>query len=479
MEAYKEDGLFLKKLGTFTFEEAIEMKDRGELSLDANLRKNDAVLAYRLLNGHYFVVDLVNGTLNKLNYTATKIWQLIDGKTSLGSVVARINELFEIERKQALDDVAGFISDISLMGWIENSSPSVLKSAKREEGDIGSVFQELREDMVLSKVPLVAHFDLTYRCPLDCVHCYLRGNKGGLELSTEKVKSILSQLAESGTLYLVFSGGEIFLRDDIAAIMDHARKLHFSVRLLTSGIPVNQARVSNIATWHPESVSLSVYDMDSSIHDAITGVEGSLRKTLDAIELLKAEGIHLKISSVIMEQNLAGYEGVRDFAKSIGAQFQLDYRITPRVDGSKDPLRFHIKDSVIADVLEDLTSEEGYELGPDDEYCGVFNSIPCGAGHMSCYISPQGIVTSCVQVSTKCGDLKEKEFLDVWNNSAELQAFRSLRISDISKCGSCRLFPYCRPCPGLNLADMGDLKYPSPRICREAEFMNNLNEKRR
>jgi len=59
--------------------------------------------------------------------------------------------------------------------------------------------------------PLSVHFDLTYRCNERCVHCYLDHDNHG-ELTTAECIAVMEDLARAGTLFLTFSGGEIFLR---------------------------------------------------------------------------------------------------------------------------------------------------------------------------------------------------------------------------------------------------------------------------
>ena len=52
------------------------------------------------------------------------------------------------------------------------------------------------------------------RCNERCVHCY-RVVEDRQELTTAEVKALLADLARAGTLYLTFSGGEVFLRRDL------------------------------------------------------------------------------------------------------------------------------------------------------------------------------------------------------------------------------------------------------------------------
>lgn len=443
--------------------------------------RNDALVAYRVFNGQMVLVDLVQGTLNTLNTTATRIWHFIGERMTVGKIAEKMHHEFGVPLREVTDDIVAVLQEMASRGWISNF-PSKNGDRGITVSDDMAIFEQLREEAVQQQIPLVVHFDLTYRCNLRCVHCYLTGGKKQSECITEEIKNILEQLAEAGTLYLTFSGGEIFLRKDLPEIVREARKLHFAVRLLTSGTLIDDEMVDEIAKWHPEMVAFSVYDLDPSVHDGITKRPGSLAKTLNVISALRERSIPIKISSVLMQSNIGGYRRLYSFAKEIGAQFQVDYRITPKTDGSQTPLQYHITEPEVKQVLGDPVFSREYEATDSDPaqgYSGVFNEIPCGAGHMSCYISPYGMITPCVQVSIECGSLREKSFLEVWSNSLELKAFRAIRFSDMPKCAKCKLFAYCRPCPGLNLVETGDLLTPPQRVCKEAEHMKTLNKKRR
>lgn len=443
--------------------------------------RNDALLAYRVFDGQTALVDLAQGMLNTLNTTATLVWQLIDERATVKEIAEKMCREFEVSFEEAIIDVLTTLQEMASRGWI-NNFPSKSDDHETAVGDGTEIFEQLREQAVQKQIPLVVHFDLTYRCPLRCVHCYLTRGKKQSECTLEEIKNILEQLAEAGALYLTLSGGEIFLRKDLPEIMREARRLHFAVRLLTSGTLIDDEMIDEIAEWRPEMIAFSVYDLDPSVHDGITKKQGSLTNTLHIISALRERNVPIKISSVLMQSNIGGYRQLYDFAKEIGAHFQVDYRITPKADGSQEPLQYHITEQQAKQVLSDTVFSREYETTDSDPaqgYSGVFNEIPCGAGHMSCYISPHGMITPCVQVPIGCGSLREKRFSEVWSNSSELKAFRAIRFSDMPKCAKCKFFAYCRPCPGLNLVETGDLFTPPPRVCKEAEHMKTLNKKRR
>jgi sulfatase maturation enzyme AslB (radical SAM superfamily) len=266
-------------------------------------QRNNAVLAYRTFEDQVAIVDLAHGTLNLLNPTATRIWQLIgEGKTPK-DIAKEVSREFEASFHEVVDDIIGTLQEMALRNWIDGF-PSAENSRTVTNSDGTEIFEALREKAVQKQIPLVAHVDLTYRCNLQCVHCYLTNGKKELECSTEEIKDILEQLANAGTLYLTLSGGEIFLRRDLPEIVRHARKLHFAVRLLTSGTLIRDEMVDEIAEWHPELIAFSVYDLNPLVHDAITKRKGSLEKTLKIIDALKEKGVPIKISSVLMQSNI-------------------------------------------------------------------------------------------------------------------------------------------------------------------------------
>src|SRR3989442_1895597 len=96
-------------------------------------------------------------------------------------------------------------------------------------------------------IPLSVHVDLTMRCNERCVHCY-RLIERRPELTTDEVKALLADLARAGTLYLTFSGGEIFLRKELFELCQHARRLHFALRRKSNALPVTPETTAPLRT---------------------------------------------------------------------------------------------------------------------------------------------------------------------------------------------------------------------------------------
>jgi len=200
--------------------------------------------------------------------------------------------------------------------------------------------------------PLSVHFDLTYRCNERCVHCYLDHDDHG-ELTTSECLKVLEELAGAGTLFLTFSGGEIFLRPDLFEILAAARRLHFDVSLKTNAMLITPERAAKLKELGVYRVQISVYSDVPAVHDGITKVAGSLQRTLAAIQLLIEQGLQVKLACPLMQQNLTAYRGVMELAEKLGVPYVLDLTITPMMDGTEGPMAHRVPVSSLLPVLQD------------------------------------------------------------------------------------------------------------------------------
>jgi radical SAM protein with 4Fe4S-binding SPASM domain len=335
--------------------------------------------------------------------------------------------------------------------------------------------------------PLSVHFDLTYRCNERCVHCYLDHDDQG-ELTTTECMAVLEELAKAGTLFLTFSGGEIFLRADLYEILAAARRLHFDVSLKSNALMITPARAARLRELGVRRAQISVYSDIPEVHDAITQVPGSLRRTLAAIPMLLEQGLQVKLACPLMQENLLAYRGVMALAEKLGVPYILDLTITPMMDGSSGPLAHRASVSSLLPVLQDpawhacKTKPTPQAVGAMADSPAAFGSVvssgiesaayedlPCSAGHNGCYISPYGDVFPCVQLPQAAGNLRRERFDDIWYHAPQLERLRAIRESHLPVCSRCEIRSYCERCPGLALMEGGDLLGAYERACELAE----------
>jgi radical SAM protein with 4Fe4S-binding SPASM domain len=338
---------------------------------------------------------------------------------------------------------------------------------------MSALVQEMSDKAQRLGIPLAVQLDLTYRCNESCVHCYLDHDDRG-EMSTAEVKELLDQMAEAGVFFLTLSGGEIMMRRDFFEIVEHARRLSFCVKLKTNAAMVHPREADRLQALALDAVQISVYSHRAEVHDAITKLPGSLKRTIAAVRLLVERGVKVIFANVLMRENFQDYPGVQALAAEVGAEFTIDPTITPMMDGNRSILNLNIERAQLQRVLCDASL-----LGTSpEEFCALPGGppaaddaqkmLPCSASHTFCYISPYGDVYPCVQFPLLTGNVRVTPFLDIWKHSPQMTEVRLITVNDLPVCSTC---PHgdgsCTRCPGLAYME-GDMRGPSHQDCEKS-----------
>jgi radical SAM protein with 4Fe4S-binding SPASM domain len=332
-----------------------------------------------------------------------------------------------------------------------------------------SLLEEMNQKASALGIPLSAHLDITWRCNERCVHCYLDHDVKG-EMSTEEIKGVIRQLAEAGTFFLSISGGEPLLRQDCFEILEYARSLRFNVKLKTNAVMIGQKEAERLQQLGIEQIQISVYSHRPEIHDAITKLPGSLRRTLDAIRRMTALGLKVSITDVLMKHNVTDGRHVQKLAKELGVAFVIDPTITPMLSGDRSILSLGLSGKELEEVFrtEEFVGNVGEFCAPsgavDDD---VLDGHSCSAGHTLVYISPFGDVFPCVQFPMPCGNLRTQSFRDIWYGSTELKELRGVTVRDLPTCSSCGHVGSCTRCPGQAYLE-GSMRGPSSADCEKS-----------
>lgn len=159
-----------------------------------------------------------------------------------------------------------------------------------EEEDIINVLLQLEakkfeEENLKKNEAKGAYIYLTTECNLRCPHCYMdAGLKKEEELTTEEIKKLLVVLKKLNYTHITYTGGEIFLRDDLCEILEFSKKLNLKNILLTNGILINRFIIEKIYLFIDE-IQISIDGYDEQSNSKIRGKDNFV-KALEAIELL-------------------------------------------------------------------------------------------------------------------------------------------------------------------------------------------------
>src|SRR6202035_2172087 len=113
------------------------------------------------------------------------------------------------------------------------------------------------------------------------------------------------------------------------ALVRRARELTFNVKVKTNGILIKEKQAAMLRELGVGDVQLSVYSHRPEVHDAITKVPGSLKRTVAAIRFLRSQGLKVTLSNVLMTVNRHDEAGTHALAKHLGVSYTLDPTVTP------------------------------------------------------------------------------------------------------------------------------------------------------
>jgi len=333
-------------------------------------------------------------------------------------------------------------------------------------------------DAADANIPLSIQWDLTWRCDHSCVHCYLTDRRQA-ELSLEEAVGVLDQLAEAGTLSILFSGGDPFLRPDAIDIMRAASAREFDLRINTHGNAIDDALADALAQLRVGHVGLSVYSDEAAHHDAITQIPGSLRKTLDAARRLADRDIRVVFKTPLMVHNRTSYHRVRGLAREHGAVWENEAHIVndDQSDFGLCGIGAHGTERILAMLHGFEHSGATMEGGVADQQLASSDQPACGAASLSGYISPDGRVSPCLHWRDDLGSLRTASFESLWWGNAKIEKQRALRRADyLLDCGGCGFHGHCNYCPGISHAETGDPGRRSEFVCERTHLIMSSME---
>jgi radical SAM protein with 4Fe4S-binding SPASM domain len=332
-----------------------------------------------------------------------------------------------------------------------------------------TIKEKIRNVYFRKKKLMQVHLDLTYRCNLRCVHCYV--NKEVTEsLDTRKVLSIIDELYEMGTFRLTFSGGDPLLREDLFDIIKYARQKKFAITVKTTGMLIDEKAASCMAAIPVNLIDMTVFSDQPEVHDSITAIHGSCMRAFNAIELLKKHRVHVRAMYPIIKNNVDSVQSVMKRLDQSNIDYLPSFSITPKTDGSLIPYDYAVEPAKRAEVyLKENVFKKKIRKVESNRIEYRSNDILCFAGHTLLYISPDGTVYPCVNWPVVLGNVRQCSIKEIWNNSDALRIIKSLTFNDRTECFSCSLLEFCSFCPGTSYIETGKPAGCAAGLKRDAE----------
>jgi radical SAM protein with 4Fe4S-binding SPASM domain len=326
------------------------------------------------------------------------------------------------------------------------------------------------------RIPVSGSIDLTARCNLRCVHCYLgqsshREGQRCPEMNTRQILSVIDEITEAGCLYLLMTGGEPLLRKDFPEIYSHAKRSGLVITIFTNGTLMTDRILELFENLPPNVVEISLYGATASTYETITGIPGSYDKCLNAIMRLSERKIPVGLKTILMSLNRHEILDIENMAKKFGAKFRFDAEIFPDLNGDKTPLALRVSPQ---DVVEKEFSDQDRARKWTQYFERSRGQLPnealysCGAGLTSFHIDSWGYLKPCIMTTDLTVNLSEESFLEGWEG--RIARIRDKKAGNVSMCNRCEKRHLCGFCPAFFKLENGVEDHYSDYLCSIAQY---------
>ena len=252
--------------------------------------------------------------------------------------------------------------------------------------DVGGAQPQSPYDRLLNRAfadaaPMNCQIELTYRCNHLCSFCY-NSPSGAREMTTEQIFEVLRKVADLGVLYCTLTGGEALCHKDFFKIAAEVRRLGLALRIYSNGyLMADKKVVRRIKKLNPIEVEISIHGARAETHEALTKIKGSFAKTVRAVENLNEAGIRVNLKCPITRLNQNELFEIKALAERLGRYIIFDAVITPKDDGSLDPLSLRADDAFVEKYWGEWFSRlhDGIDP-PRGNHCDSDGSANSGAG---------------------------------------------------------------------------------------------------
>ncbi|MEM7583365.1 MAG: radical SAM protein [Acidobacteriota bacterium] len=336
--------------------------------------------------------------------------------------------------------------------------------------------RDFRRKTIQQRVPISGILELTSRCNLKCVHCYLgpqeeQRKKRALEMSTEQACEVIDQIVASGCLYLVITGGDPMVRKDFPQIYRYAKEQGLIVTVFCDGILVTPEMIELFQQFPPFNIDISVYGATAETYERVTRIPGSFRHFLRGIDRLIEGGIRFSLKTVLMTLNKHELDDMRQAAAKLGVKFRVDSAIFPCLpNGDHEPLDLRVepREAVELELSDPDTLRQWVDYATDRQDQPVSDSLyQCGAGVTNFYIDPMGFASPCLMTTHNRYSVPERGFAELWQR--ELVQLRSKKPRAEYTCNSCEMKLACTGCPAFNLQENGHEDVKSEYVCETTQ----------
>jgi radical SAM protein with 4Fe4S-binding SPASM domain len=336
--------------------------------------------------------------------------------------------------------------------------------------DYGSLVREMLRRAALVRQPAHGAFELTSRCNLTCRMCYVRQAAGdrtkvAKELPAAAWLELARQAADNGMVFLLLTGGEVFVRRDFFEIYEPLTRMGIVLALFTNGTLITKDIAARLAQAPPSRTEITLYGATAATYEAVTGIPGSFAACCAGIEALVYHRVPLGLKTTITRQNVGELEEMRQMAHNWGLPFSAGWLLCRRPDQTPSDVedcRLSAADCISLEATDRASAHEWIEAALREMTEGSHNNFYCQAGKAAFVINPVGEMNLCLILPAPAARPLETGFSEAWK---QVQQYVDAAPPAASECRACDALSYCGRCPAWSMMETGTLTEPVPYLC--------------
>lgn len=165
--------------------------------------------------------------------------------------------------------------------------------------------------------------ELTAKCNLRCVHCYADSGPGRLlneGMEYRDWRRVLNDALALGCRSVQFIGGEATLHPALPELVLYARKLGFGLIEVFTNATALKEELLYVFVDTGVRLAVSVYSSEPEIHDLVTGVPGSQRRTLAGVKRAMDSGLAVRAAIIVMDENSSSVQETVRLLQELGVE---------------------------------------------------------------------------------------------------------------------------------------------------------------
>jgi len=345
-----------------------------------------------------------------------------------------------------------------------------------EPSDYRAVTDQLLARAAAAGVPASGAFELTSRCNLQCRMCYIRHEANDAAVQARELPAadwlrLAEDAVEAGMLFLLLTGGEVFLRPDFLDIYQPLTHVGLNLTLFTNGTLVTPALAKALGRRPPNRTEITLYGASPETYGAVTGHPQAFQQALRGIDLLRDAGLTLAVKATITRHNAHDLEAIRELAHARDLPLKTGWLLTCRPDGAPSAV-YEDRLSPQEVIALELTDEETCTRwrAAQDRDVAPATGMFCMAGRSAFVIGPSGEMNPCMDLTLPAAHPREVGFSAAW------QACRDYvgTVPPTPECADCKVGAYCNACPAHQLLETGSFTTPDPYRCEIARLRQEV-----